>query len=367
MVHRVQASISRSALVHNLRIARQCANGARVVAVVKADAYGHGLLPVAEALQDADLYGVTDIDEAERLRAGGSDKGILILQGLIERSDITRIAQQGFQVVLHRPEHLHWLEDVLDNQPPPVPLTFWLKLDSGMGRLGIPPADYVAAFHALRAKPWTRDIVLMSHCASASNPDAALNARQLQHFAATHATLANHPHSTSVASSAILLAFDTLADWVRPGLMLYGNSPFAWQDTGRRREHFALQAAMTLQARLLSVKNHPAGDSIGYNEQYVCPRPMRVGIVSIGYGDGYPSGAPNHTPVVVHGQRSGTLGRVSMDMLAVDLSEIPAAQSGDLVTLWGDTLPLDEVAAHTGILSYNLTCSLNARVPRIHV
>jgi alanine racemase len=367
VLHRVQASIDRQALGHNLAVAKRYAKGSRLVAAIKANGYGHGLLECAAALQDADLFGVTDINEAERLRAGGTDKEILILQGLIDRSDIPRIAHHNFQVVIHSVEQLGWLEEELAKLTLRAPLTFWLKLDSGMGRLGILPEQFSAACRALQSKPWTRKVVLMTHFASASLPDALLNTTQLERFTAASTALRHVPHETSVASSAVLLALDTAADWARPGLMLYGSSPFAWADTARRHDAFGLRAVMTLQARLISIRDLQAGDNVGYNSQFICPAPMRVGIVSCGYADGYPSCTPNGTPVQLGAQRSSTLGRVSMDMLAIDLTHIPHAQTGDSVELWGKHVALDEVAAHTGILSYNLTCSISARVPLVHV
>jgi alanine racemase len=367
MSQRIRATLDRSALSHNLGIARQHAKGGRVLAMIKANAYGHGLLPVAQALHAADAFGVTDLGEAEQLRAGGTDKPIVILQGLIDRSEIPRVALQGFQLVVHRVEHLAWLEQDLPRIPLPAPLTFWLKLDSGMGRLGIPPQEFAAACRRLQAKPWCAQVVAMTHLANASLPASPLNRAQLACFAHLHEELRYVPHATSVGASSALLALDTRADWARPGIMLYGSSPFAWDDNARRRENFGLQPAMTLEARLLHVAHHKAGDNIGYNSQFICPCPMRVGIVACGYADGYPSNTPNGAPVAICGRRTATLGRVSMDMLAVDLSSIPEAQPGIFAELWGNTVSLDEVAAHTGILSYNLTCSISPRVARAYI
>ncbi|HEY0963759.1 MAG TPA: alanine racemase [Pseudomonadales bacterium] len=367
MTQRIRATIDRGALSHNLAIARQHARGARVLAMIKANAYGHGLVAVADALQGADALGVTDINEAEQLRAGGCDRPIVVLQGLIDRSEIPRIAMQGFQLVVPGLEHLAWLEEDLPKLPLAEPLTFWLKLDSGMGRLGIPVREYAAACQRLQAKPWCAQVIMMTHFANASLPDSALNRAQLACFTQLHEELRYVPHQTSLAASSALLALETQADWVRPGIMLYGSSPFAWNDEGRRREQFGLKAVMTLEARLLQVAEHPAGTNIGYNSQFVCPRPMRVGIVACGYADGYPSNTPNGAPVAICGRRSETLGRVSMDMLAIDLSAIPEAQPGMYAELWGNTVSVDEVAAHTGILSYNLTCSVAPRVPRLYL
>ncbi|MEY4642486.1 MAG: alanine racemase [Pseudomonadota bacterium] len=366
MSHRIRALIDRRALAHNLSVARRHAGGAGILAMIKANAYGHGLVPVAEALHDADIFGVTDIDEAEQLRAGGTDRPILILQGIIDRSEIARIALQGFQVVIHRVEHLTWLEEELVRLTLPAPLTFWLKLDSGMGRLGIAPEDFAAACRKLQARSWCAGVVAMTHLANSSLPDSPLNRRQLDCFTQRDAELRYVPHATSIAASAALLALQTQADWARPGIMLYGSSPFAWTDVARRREAFDLKNVMTLEARLLHVAEHRTGDNIGYNSQFVCPRPMRVGIVSCGYADGYPSNTPNGGPVAICGRRTTTLGRVSMDMLAIDLTAIPEAEPGIFAQLWGDLVSIDEVAAHTGVISYNLSCSLSNRVPRTY-
>jgi alanine racemase len=367
MTQRIRATIDRSALSHNLAIAQQHARGARILAMIKANAYGHGLVEVANALHGADAFGVTDIDEAEQLRAGGTDKPIVILQGLVDRSEIPRVALQGFQLVVPRLEHLDWLEEDLPNLALAAPLTFWLKLDSGMGRLGIPPQDFAAACRRLQARPWCKELVVMTHLANASVPDSPLNQQQLACFTRMHDELRYVPHTTSVGASSALLALDIHADWARPGIMLYGSSPFAWSDTARRRENFGLRSVMTLEARVLHVAEHKAGDNIGYNSQFICPCPMRVGIVACGYADGYPSNTPNGSPVAICGRRTATLGRVSMDMLAIDLSTIPEAQPGMYAELWGSLVSVDEVAAHTGILSYNLTCSVATRVPRVFV
>jgi alanine racemase len=382
--HRVQAIIDRKALAHNLGIAKTHARGGKLVAVVKANAYGHGLLPVAETLNDADIFAVTDLEEAELLRAGGTEKDILILQGPITRLEAARIVQAGFQLVVHNFAQLAWLEQDVLTLKPTKPLTLWLKIETGMNRLGFTAEEGKAAYQALQAKPWVGKVVLITHLANSSIPDSALNAEQLQAFHSLKASLGGAEIPDSIAASASLLALDkpgdpladngplqtifeqTVGTWARPGIMLYGSSPFLWQDSKRRRENFGLQAVMTLQARLISIKDVAAGASVGYNSQFICPQATRVGIVSVGYADGYPSNTPNGCPVMIRDTRTHTVGRVSMDMLAIDVTAIPAAQIGDVVTLWGDAISLDEVAAHTGILSYNLTCSISSRVKFVY-
>jgi len=384
VILRVQATINRKALAHNLAIAKTHARGNKILAVIKANGYGHGLLRVAEALHEADIFGVTDLEEAERLRAGGTNKEILILQGPMTRAEVARIAQQGFQLVIHNAEQLAWLEQELAKLTVAKPLTFWLMLETGMNRLGFSPAEFKAAYLALKTKAWTANVVLMTHLANASIPESALNATQLHNFHACKTSLGNTGLVDSISASASLLAVEShdkaatsldpvqkvfsqaLCTWARPGIMLYGSSPFLWEDSKRRREAFGLQAVMTLQAQLIAISDVAAGASIGYNSQFICPHAMRIGTVSIGYADGYPSNTPNGAPVMVRGKRTQTLGRVSMDMLAIDLTAIPAAQVGDVVTLWGEDVSLDEIAAHTGILSYNLTCSISARVPFVY-
>lgn len=365
MIHRVSATINLSALSNNLKVARSHAKNKKVAAIVKANAYGHGLITAAEALSEADLFGVTDVDEAELLSSSGCIKPILVLQGIIERSDIRRIANAGYQVVIHHLEQLSWLEEELTSANLPKPLTIWLKMNSGMGRLGIKPADYVNAYQELHNKSWCKEVVLMTHLANANLIDSALNQHQVETFSQIALELPDA--STSIpASSALLASIGEGADWVRPGIMLYGSSPFPFADTQLRRENFGLQAVMTLGSKLISIQDCKAGDNVGYCSQYICPQDMRIGIVSIGYADGYPSNAPNGTPVLVNGQRTGTVGRVSMDMIGIDLSDLPKAKIGDVVTLWNEQLSLDEVAEHTGILSYNLTCSIAQRVERVY-
>ncbi len=365
-MHRVQARISPAALAHNLQIARSLAPGRKLLAVIKANAYGHGLLQAAEALAGADMFGVTDVYEADTLQAQGCEKAILVLQGIIQADDIRRCAERGYQLVIHSVEQLALLDDLLSAGSPVKPLHIWLKMNSGMGRLGIAADDYAATYRKLLARPYCGEVVMMTHLANASLPDSALNALQMENFSRIRASLGEPAPAASIAASSGLLSGFGLADWVRPGIMLYGSSPFAWQDEHRRRGHFGLRAVMTLEARIIAIQNLQAGDNVGYCSQFICPRDMRIGIVSIGYADGYPSNAPNGTPVMAGGQRTVTTGRVSMDMIAIDLSTIPAVQVGDTVELWGEHISLDEVAEHTGILSYNLTCSIAARVRRIY-
>ena len=363
MVHRVRASIDLKALQHNFGIAQSHAKARHLAAIIKANAYGHGMAEAAAALDEAELFGVTDVNEALALHQVGTGKPVLILQGMMKPDDLRIIVEHGFQLVVHSAGHLSTLDAILSVMTVKNPLTLWLKMDSGMGRLGLSPSSYASTYRALKARPYVKDVVMMTHLANSSMPESPLNIQQLQSFRHVEEQLAADRPVTSIpSSSGILSGLATASDWARPGIMLYGSSPFDWQRQDLRRDAFDLRAVMTLQARVIAVKDMVAGDNIGYSSQFICPRDMRVGIVSIGYADGYPSNAPNGTPVMVAGKRTGTVGRVSMDMLAVDLSDIPEAAEGDVATLWGQALPLDEVAAATGILSYNLTCSVARRV-----
>lgn len=362
-MHRVQASIDLKALQHNFQIAKARSGAPKVAAIIKANAYGHGLEQVAHALPEADVFGVTDVHEALALKNTGVEKPVLVLQGLMNPEDLHLVAEHQFQLVVHSSDQLAHLDNILSKIPLKQPLTLWLKMDSGMGRLGISPTAYARTYQALLGRPYTDSIVMMTHLANANDPGSPLNFRQLDTFRDTETLLeAENPQTSIPSSAAILSDLPVTSDWARPGIMLYGSSPFDYGQENLRRDAFDLKAVMTLQARIIAVKDMKQGDNVGYSSQFICPEDMRVGIVSIGYADGYPSNAPNDTPMIVAGKRTATLGRVSMDMLAVNLSHIPEAKEGDLATLWGQDLSLDEVAAKTGILSYNLTCSVARRV-----
>jgi len=365
VLNRVQASIDLKALQHNFSIARSHSshkNAAKVAAVIKANAYGHGLEQAANALDDADLFGVTDVREALTLKKSGTDKPILVLQGLIHEDDLKLVVEHNFQLVVHSTSQLATIDDTLSKLALKAPLTLWLKMDSGMGRLGLSPQDYALAYQALQNRPYIDSVVMMTHLANSSMPESMLNTRQLQEFRQQEALLQGKCVTSIPSSSGILSELPVDCDWARPGIMLYGSSPFNFSEAHLRREQFGLQAVMTLQARIIAIKALKKGDNVGYCSQFICPQDMTVGIASIGYADGYPSNAPNGTPVMVGSKKTGTVGRVSMDMIGIDLSDIPDAKVGDLATLWGADLSVDEVAAKTGILSYNLTCSVARRV-----
>jgi len=349
----IRAAISAAALAHNLGIAKRQAGSARVWAVLKANAYGHGLERAARALAAADGYAVLDFEEAARLRAMGVQKPILMLEGFFLPGDVPLLTRHALTPVIHHAAQLESLaRATLDGA-----IDVYLKANSGMNRLGFKPEGLDSAFKALRALPQVRDITLMTHFADADGAGGI--GAQLAAFEAMAKPLGPLPRS--LANSAALLRFprETAADWARPGIMLYGCSPFP----DRSADALGLKPVMSLTSELIATQELRAGDRVGYGLAYEAAGKLRIGIVACGYADGYPRHAPSGTPVLVNGRRTHTVGRVSMDMIAVDLSPVADAGIGTPVTLWGEGLSCDEVAAAAGTLSYELLTKLTARVP----
>jgi len=346
----IQVHIDLDALEHNLHVARR-ATGTRIMAVIKASAYGHGLLRAAEALREADGFALLDVHEAVLLREAGFRQTILLLEGFFTADDLALAAENNLASVIHNSQQIA----MLDACPHRGNLQIWLKVNSGMNRLGFSPQDIPAVLEKLKAHPAVRDITLMTHFAGAD--EAAGVADQLEIF---NVLAASYRMACSLANSAALLRYPaTHADWVRPGIMLYGASPFVETSA----QQLGLRSAMTLQSEIISVRELKAGERVGYGGLFCAEAPMRIGTVACGYADGYPRHAPTGTPVLVEGQRTRTLGRVSMDMLSVDLSALPDADTGSRVTLWGNGLSVDEVARAAGTISYELLCALAPRVP----
>ncbi|RFC32072.1 MAG: alanine racemase [Candidatus Nitrotoga sp. MKT] len=349
----IQARIDLSALERNLQVARR-AGSARIMAVIKANAYGHGLLRAAEALNAAEGFALLDIRDAICLRDAGFSQTILLLEGFFTPDDLPLVAEYDLACVIHNQQQI----DMLEAYPSRGSLEVWFKVGSGMNRLGFAPDKVPAALERLKAHPAVRDITLMTHFAHAD--EATGVAAQLDVFN----TLAPYRMARSLANSAALLRYPaTHADWVRPGIMLYGASPFAEVSA----QQLGLQPVMTLQSRIIAVQELRAGENIGYGGLFRTEAPTRVGVVACGYADGYPRHAPTGTPVLVEGQRTRILGRISMDMLSVDLSTLPAADVGSHVTLWGEGLPVEQVAHAAGTISYELLCALAERVPIVTV
>ncbi len=356
----VQARISLAALRHNYLVARKHVAGvgkpARAWAVVKADAYGHGLLRTASVLADvADGFALLDLEAAVALRDAGFRQPILLLEGFFDADDLTACAEYSLIPTVHRLEQLQMIRAAAL----PLRLPIYLKLNTGMNRLGFTPAQLPAVKQELAVSSAIGMVTLMSHFAEADGGRGI--AWQMERFAQMSAGW-NCP--VSLANSAAILRHpQTAHDWVRPGIMLYGGSPFADEDAA----NFDLLPVMTLHSRILAVQEIAAGERVGYGGLFEAERPTRVGIVACGYADGYPRHAPSGTPILVAGERTETVGRVSMDMLACDLTDLPQAQVGSPVVLWGEGLPADEVAAAAGTVSYELFCALARRVPVIEV
>jgi alanine racemase len=353
----IEALINVGALAANLARARAAVPDARVFAVVKANAYGHGIERAFAGLRGADGFAVLDLDEAERLRALDWRGPLLLLEGCFEPRDLEACSRLGLWHVVHRDDQIDWLAQHKTQQPHRV----FLKMNSGMNRLGFPPAAFRGAWARLDALPQVDEVTLMTHFSDADG------ARGVDHqVAAFEAAAGDLPGERSVANSAATLRHGGLhSDWVRAGILLYGSAPdFPEHDV----RHWHLQPTMTLRSRIIAVQALQAGDSVGYGSAFVAREPLPIGIVACGYADGYPRHAGTDTPVLVDGVRTGTVGRVSMDMLAVDLTPVPAAGIGSEVTLWGRAaggavLAIDDVARAAGTIGYELMCALSRRVP----
>ncbi len=359
----IRARIDLAALRHNYLLAKERAGGARAWAVVKADAYGHGVLRAARAFGDiADGFALLDIPDAIALRDAGIRQPILLLEGFFETADLALCAEYGLTPAIHRVEQL----EMLRAAALPVRLPIYLKLNTGMNRLGITAAQLPAVRRELAVNKAVGAVTLITHFAEADGERGI--AWQLDNFARMRADwpeAAAYPHS--MANSAAILRHPQTArgenTWARPGIMLYGGTPFADESAAS----LGLRPAMTLTSHIIGVQEIAPGERVGYGGMFEARRPTRVGTVACGYADGYPRHAPDGTPIVVDGQRTRTIGRVSMDMLACDLSDLPQAGVGSTVTLWGDGLPADEVAAAAGTISYELFCALARRVPVVEV
>lgn len=351
-----RALVDQGALRHNLGVVRRLAPGSRVWAVVKANAYGHGLVATAMALGAADGFAVARVEEGAQLREAGVRHPILVLEGLVCAEELDAACGHGLALALH-----HWGQiDLVEGSPRGGPRRVpdcWIKVDTGMHRLGFPPASLAAVVARLAGRPErVRLGGLLTHLANADVPDDPLSALQC---AALQQAAAPFGLPLSIGNSAGLIAVPAArSDWVRPGIMLYGVSPFA---TGCGAD-LGLVPVMTLQARLIAIQHRRRGDPVGYGGTYVCPEDMPVGVVGVGYGDGYPRHAPAGTPVLVRGQRVSLIGRVSMDMITIDLRTLPAAAVGDPVTLWGADLPVEEIASRAGTIGYELLCRIAQRV-----
>ncbi|MBO9516222.1 MAG: alanine racemase [Variovorax sp.] len=354
----ILATIHPAALQHNLDRVRRAALDSRVWAVVKANAYGHGIENVFEALRGADGFALLDLAEAERVRALGWRGPVLLLEGVFDARDLELCSRLGLWHAVHCDEQIDWLAA----HKTQVPHRVFLKMNSGMNRLGFTPGRFRAAWTRLNALPQVDEISLMTHFSDADG-DRGI-AHQLAVFEDATRDL---PGERSIANSAATLrhAEASRADWVRPGIVLYGSAPdFPAHDAA----HWQLQPTMTLATKLLAVQTLQAGDTVGYGSRFTADGPLRIGVAAVGYADGYPRHCDTGTPVLVDGVRTRMVGRVSMDMITVDLTPVPEAAFGSEVTLWGrapngTVLPIDEVAQAAGTVGYELMCAVARRVP----
>ncbi|RLA49507.1 MAG: alanine racemase [Gammaproteobacteria bacterium] len=352
-----QARLDLGALRHNLSVARKLAPNSKVLAVVKANGYGHGAVIIARQLEAlADALAVASIEEAVELRDAGISAPILLLEGVFEAEELGTAAQLGFWITIDNEWQLRWLEEAVL----PEPVHCWLKVDTGMHRLGIAPGRAQEFYQRLKATDNALDdLVIYTHFASADDLQSSQTKEQLELFDALCKPL---PAQLSAANSSGLLAWpDACYDWVRPGYMLYGNSPLIEAHPNAT----ALQPVMTLTSAVISLRDVPAGEAVGYGASWIARRPSRIATVTIGYGDGYPRLAANDTPVLINGQRASLAGRVSMDMITVDVTDLPDVHVGDEVVLWGRGLPMAEIARHAGTIGYELTTRMPARTPRV--
>jgi alanine racemase len=351
----IRASVDLAAFRHNYQLALNLAGPRRsALAVVKANAYGHGLLPCAEAIRDlAHGYALLDLEDAAALREAGFRQPILLLEGFFHPQDLAPLRELDLTPVVHSPEQVKMLAGLPGGG---APLALFLKVNTGMNRLGIPVHRVPEVLEQLKGLPAVGEVVLMTHFADADG--LAGIAEQLARFAPLQEKLAGR---VSLANSATLLRFpDQAGDVARPGIMLYGASPMPGSKTAAE---LGLRPVMTLASEVIAVQSLAAGDSVGYGATFTADRAMRVGVVACGYADGYPRHAPTGTPILVAGRRTRTLGRVSMDMLACDLTDLPEADVGSPVVLWGENLPADEVATAAATIAYELFCALAPRVP----
>jgi len=351
MTRATRAEINLSALRHNLEVARSHSQS-KQMAIIKANGYGHGIVEVARALSKADGFGVATINEAITLRESGVYQPILLLEGFNRREDLVLIHAYDLDCGIHNEEQVAILEKYASEK-----IKVWLKIDTGMHRLGFAPDQVKSIHQRLRAIDHVQQpITLMTHFACADDRQSDYTKQQQTAFEEVTSEFASAPKS--MANSAGLLGWvDTHADWVRPGIMLYGSSPFV----GGKASDDDLQPVMTLKSEIIAINNFKKGDSIGYGQSYTCDADMPVAVIAVGYGDGYPRHAVSGTPVLINGQQVPLIGRVSMDMITVDVRGTKA-KVGDEVTLWGEGLPVELIAEKAGTISYELFCGVTQRV-----
>lgn len=352
-----RAHIRLDALQHNLSVIKSKAPASKVMAVIKANAYGHGLLEIASALPNVDALAVARVSEALQLRGVGITRPIVLLAGVVDQSELNTAIDGDFQVVVHGDEQLQILATASGG-----PIDVWLKIDTGMHRLGFEVDRTTDLIERLNAMPVVRQVRLMTHLASADERDNATTSTQLQRFITAAESFDG---DVSIANTPATLAWPATteftcgegANWVRPGIALFGISPFA----DRLASDMDLQPVMQFEARLIATKALRKGAEVGYKGIYAAPADTRLGILSAGYGDGYSRHFRSGTPILINGRRVPLIGHVSMDMIAVDLGPTAADSVGDIATLWGDGLPVEEVAPWADAIPYELVCGIMNR------
>ncbi len=355
MTRPLTATIDISAMRHNFSVVRSSVPSAKAWAVVKADAYGHGLERAVRAFSDADGLALIEIDRAINLRKNGWKKPILLLEGFFKADELPELAENGISFAVANDEQMAMLEKA----KLPKPVNVHLKMNTGMNRLGYLPSEYRAAYERVSRIPHVKSISFMTHFANSEDPDhpKVPVREQLRRFDMATDGLPGDRNLSN--SAAILLHPDIRTDWVRPGIMLYGGTP-----GGKTAEEYGLVAAMSLDSEIIQIQHIKKGDSVGYGSLFTAETDMTIGVVACGYADGYPRVAPEGTPVIVDGVRTRLVGRVSMDMLTVDLTPVKNAHIGSKVNLWGKELPIEEVAVAAGTVGYELMCALTSR-PKI--
>jgi len=358
MTRRCTASINLSAIKENYLYAKFLAPNSKSIAIIKADAYGHGAIKVAKELNEvADAYGVACIEEAIELINSGIDKTpILLLEGVFEKSELVLVEKHSLIVTVCNSIQLQWLLDADLSGP----IDVFVKYDSGMGRLGFQDDSFIQAINFLEESNNIDEITLMTHFSSADDLGSTLTTKQIRNF---DNTLYAEKYPASLANSAAILKWsESHREYVRPGIMLYGSSPFP-----EIKYQKNLIPAMTLSSVLISIKNLKKGQGIGYGSRFICPYDMQIGVVAIGYADGYPRSAIDGTPVFINGVKSKIAGRVSMDMITIDLTGIPNPEIGDCVELFGENISVDEVAKYCNTISYEIFTKITKRVYRSYV
>jgi len=358
MARKCTAIINLNAIKKNYLYAKSLSPQSKAIAVVKANAYGHGAIEVASHLEDcADLYGVACSEEAINLRKSGIDKTpILLMEGIFEESELKLIEKYNLITTICNLQQLDWLLDTEFNKP----IDVFIKYDSGMGRLGFQDEAFISAINSLENSKKINNITMMTHFSNADNFESISTLVQIKKF---ENIINSKKHTSSLANSAGTIKWSqSHKDYIRPGIMLYGSSPFA------DKSHLdMLDPAMSLSSTLISIKSFKAGNSIGYGNRYICQQDMNIGVVAIGYGDGYPRSAEDGTPVFINGVKTSIAGKVSMDMITIDLTNVPEPKIGDRVELFGNNISVDEVAEHCKTISYEIFTQITQRVYKTYV